>query len=662
MRWLQNVTNTTASVSASASASTSSCVSASSPCSSSKTAAMDFGVNGLSPSSGCPKLTRQMNLRYLSEHEISGALQLLPPVAEEGETMATAIAGMPMSLPLPLPPPSLEDAVFTSAIEDGQESPEQMDGRPSRTSSNNVKGSRSSRQNSRNSAAARSAPTSPLSISARRNFSREFLQYYHITPKPTNIWSAPEMPTGQSFPSAHELSAYSFEAPLPSPPVKSPAKSAKNMMGSVSSLHPKSLSTAWQDSNANASVHPLPLPPSAALHSPSSRPQASIMTETMPLKGQWKKGKLIGRGTFGSVHVASNRETGALCAMKEVELCADDPKSQESMKQLEQEINMLSRLKHPNIVQYYGSEIVDDRFYIYLEYVHPGSINKYVRDHCGAITESVVRNFTRHILSGLAYLHRKKTVHRDIKGANLLVDAAGVVKLADFGMAKHLAGPAADLSLKGSPYWMAPELIYPMMKKDNSDTAFAVDIWCLGCTIIEMLTGKPPWSSFEGAAAMFRVLSDPPPMPDMLSAEGKDFLRCCFRKNPAERPSAAKLLDHRFLKSSPQMDFSLHSQPSFARRSVDTPLCMQERARPILPSGTQDSKPNTDYNSDTRWPPLAENIDLTSVIRFSPRSILDVPPVLSPSSEQTTSSFYLSPSVSAPSSAELIIRRNPTFG
>jgi len=63
---------------------------------------------------------------------------------------------------------------------------------------------------------------------------------------------------------------------------------------------------------------------------------------------------------------------------------------------------------------------VEDRFYIYLEYVHPGSINKYVREHCGAITESVIRNFTRHILSGLAYLHSKKTIHRYIHQLEVL--------------------------------------------------------------------------------------------------------------------------------------------------------------------------------------------------------------------------------------------------
>ncbi|KAF5463828.1 hypothetical protein F2P56_013957 [Juglans regia] len=102
---------------------------------------------------------------------------------------------------------------------------------------------------------------------------------------------------------------------------------------------------------------------------------------------------------------------------------------------------------------------------------------------------------------------------------------------------------------------MAPELMQAVMQKDSSsDLALAVDIWSLGCTIIEMLTGKPPWSEFEGAAAMFKVLRDTPPIPETLSSEGKDFLRWCFQRNPAERPSAARLLEHRFLKNSQQLD------------------------------------------------------------------------------------------------------------
>ncbi|KAL7604955.1 hypothetical protein Lser_V15G20224 [Lactuca serriola] len=299
-------------------------------------------------------------------------------------------------------------------------------------------------------------------------------------------------------------------------------------------------------------VHPLPLPPGVVIHPPSSSPRCKpdSVSRNLQTQNQWRKGKLIGRGTFGSVYVGSNRETGALCAMKEVELYPDDPKSAECIKQLEQEINVLSKLKHPNIVQYYGSEIVDDKFYIYLEYIHPGSINKYARDHCGGMTESIVRNFTRHIVSGLAYLHSTKTIHRDIKGANLLVDVNGVVKLADFGMAKHLNAQASHLSLKGSPYWMAPELLQYGTQKDNDpDLALAIDIWSLGCTIIEMINGKPPWSEYEGPAAMFKVIKETPPLPETMSPEGKDFLRCCFIRNPAERPKATTLLQHRFLSS-----------------------------------------------------------------------------------------------------------------
>ncbi|KFK28377.1 hypothetical protein AALP_AA8G507400 [Arabis alpina] len=432
-----------------------------------------------------------------------------------------------------------------------------------------------------------SAPTSPYMSpvpSPQRKSTGHDLPFFYLPPKSNQAWSAPDMPLDTSLlppPAYYDITAFSTDnSPINSPQPRSPRRKVKSPQpsrptsplhsllspdnsapprDSVSSpLHPRLSTDVANGRRDNSNVHPLPLPPGAAGPSSSSGAsvpcqQAPLKVDLFPMNSQWKKGKLIGRGTFGSVYVASNSETGALCAMKEVELFPDDPKSAECIKQLEQEIRLLSNLQHPNIVQYFGSEIVEDRFFIYLEYVHPGSINKYIRDHCGTMTESVIRNFTRHILSGLAYLHNKKTVHRDIKGANLLVDASGVVKLADFGMAKHLTGQRADLSLKGSPYWMAPELMQAVMQKDsNPDLAFAVDIWSLGCTIIEMFTGKPPWSEFEGAAAMFKVMRDSPPVPESMSPEGKDFLRLCFQRNPAERPTASMLLEHRFLKNSLQ--------------------------------------------------------------------------------------------------------------
>ncbi|XP_010664609.1 mitogen-activated protein kinase kinase kinase 5 isoform X2 [Vitis vinifera] len=380
-------------------------------------------------------------------------------------------------------------------------------------------------------------------------------------------------------------------SPLHSPTVQSPCispcLSPKSPTGIAFSLYPKLLPgshVTWPEKNGHVTVHPLPLPPIALMPSELPLPPKALTpsesaishhTAEKPnvpsMKSQWQKGKLIGRGTFGSVYVATNRETGALCAMKEVDIIPDDPKSSECIKQLEQ---------------------VDDHFYIYLEYVHPGSINKYV-DHFGAMTENVVRNFTRHILSGLAYLHSTKTIHRDIKGANLLVDSFGVVKLADFGLAKFLTGQACDLSLKGSPHWMAPEVMQAVLRKDaNPDLAFAVDIWSLGCTIIEMLNGRPPWSEFAAPAAMFKVLHESPPLPETLSSEGKDFLQHCFRRNPAERPSAAMLLDHSFVRSSQDQNVSGFSQAFSGMQLVDKPRspgdAMKHKIHSMpLSSGTQ---------------------------------------------------------------------------
>ncbi|KAK9948852.1 hypothetical protein M0R45_004411 [Rubus argutus] len=288
---------------------------------------------------------------------------------------------------------------------------------------------------------------------------------------------------------------------------------------------------------------------------------------------EFQKGKVIGYGLFGPRYVASNRETGALCSMKEIELSPNGPISAECLKR---EIELLSKMKHPNIVEYYGSKKVGDRFHIYQEYVHPGSLNIYINERYGAITEPIVRKFTRQIMSGLAYLHSQYIAHRSIKGANLLVDSCGVVKLADFGMAQQVGGSffilnsdhilllslstisshltqlsgheGGNICEEGSPYWLAPEaIIY------GSHSLLASDIWSLGCTVIEMFTGRPPWSEHASVQeALFKIASgkDTPQFPETLSSEGKNFLRCCLQRNPADRPTAAMLLEHPFLKNS----------------------------------------------------------------------------------------------------------------
>ncbi|CAD6253834.1 unnamed protein product [Miscanthus lutarioriparius] len=289
--------------------------------------------------------------------------------------------------------------------------------------------------------------------------------------------------------------------------------------------------TSWQeDSRSSSSPQPLPLPPGSPC-----LPSRSL---------QWKKGKLLGSGTFGQVYMGFNSEGGQMCAIKEVKVISDDSNSKECLRQLNQEIMLLRELSHPNIVQYYGSDLCNETLSVYLEYVSGGSIHKLLQEY-GPFGEAVLRNYTAQILSGLAYLHGRNTVHRDIKGANILVDPNGDIKLADFGMAKHISAYTSIKSFKGSPYWMAPEVIM-----NSNGYSLSVDIWSLGCTILEMATAKPPWSQYEGVAAIFKIgnSKDIPDIPDNLSSEAKSFLKLCLQRDPAARPTAAQLMDHPFVK------------------------------------------------------------------------------------------------------------------
>uniref|UniRef100_A0A2P2LSC0 Protein kinase domain-containing protein n=1 Tax=Rhizophora mucronata TaxID=61149 RepID=A0A2P2LSC0_RHIMU len=236
-----------------------------------------------------------------------------------------------------------------------------------------------------------------------------------------------------------------------------------------------------------------------------------------------------------------------MCAIKEVRVVSDDQTSKESLKQLNQEINLLSQLSHTNIVRYYGSELSEETLSVYLEYVSGGSIHKLLQDY-GPFKEPVIQNYTRQILSGLAYLHGRSTVHRDIKGANILVDPNGEIKLTDFGMAKHITACSSMLSFKGSPYWMAPEVVM-----NTNGYNLAVDIWSLGCTILEMATSKPPWSQYEGVAAIFKIgnSKDMPDIPNNLSNDAKSFITLCLQRDPSARPTALQLLEHPFIQDQP---------------------------------------------------------------------------------------------------------------
>jgi len=274
---------------------------------------------------------------------------------------------------------------------------------------------------------------------------------------------------------------------------------------------------------------------------------------------KWMQGALIGQGSFGSVFLALHAVTGELMAVKQVDVPSNsnsalDKRKESMVAALKREIDLLRDLQHENIVQYLGSNSDDEHFNIFLEYVPGGSVAAMLNSY-GSLQEPLIRNFVRQILCGLSYLHGRDIIHRDIKGANVLVDNKGNIKISDFGISKRVEASALLApqkngghihrpSLQGSVFWMAPEVV-----KQTSYTRKA-DIWSLGCLIVEMFTGTHPFPNCSQLQAIFQIgnSSAKPTTPDNASEEGKAFLEMTFEIDHEKRPSADELLGSPFLR------------------------------------------------------------------------------------------------------------------
>lgn len=288
----------------------------------------------------------------------------------------------------------------------------------------------------------------------------------------------------------------------------------------------------------------------------------------------WLKGARIGSGSFGSVYLGMNAETGELMAVKQVELkptavtagvvsIADESKKAHSpgggntavkntsqihrkmIDALQHEMNILKELHHENIVTYYGSSQEGGNLNIFLEYVPGGSVSSMLNNY-GPFDEPLVKNFTRQILIGLAYLHKRNIIHRDIKGANILIDIKGGVKITDFGISKKLSPLNKQqnkrASLQGSVYWMAPEVVKQVVTTEKAD------IWSVGCVIVEMFTGKHPFPDFSQMQAIFKIGTNIiPEIPSWVSEEAKAFLFKSFELDYRKRPSSLGLLQEPWL-------------------------------------------------------------------------------------------------------------------
>ncbi|KAF2723416.1 hypothetical protein K431DRAFT_219938 [Polychaeton citri CBS 116435] len=338
-------------------------------------------------------------------------------------------------------------------------------------------------------------------------------------------------------------------------------KSTKMFGAKIEQIKPQrgsrlfSLETIPQDTLPASSVHPV--------NKPERQPTF-----------KWMRGQLIGKGTFGRVYLGMNTTTGELLAVKQVEVNpkapnTDPAKIKEMVKALDQEIDTMQHLDHVNIVQYLGCEKKEYSISIFLEYISGGSVGSCLRKH-GKFEESVVSSLTRQTLLGLAYLHQEGILHRDLKADNILLDLDGTCKISDFGISKRSTNPYNNditNSMQGSVFWMAPEVIRAqsqsigLEEKFNQGYSAKVDIWSLGCVVLEMFAGRRPWSKEEAIGAIYKLgsLNQAPPIPEDVSSvvgvAAISFMYDCFTIDPADRPTAETLLRQPFAFADPHYNF-----------------------------------------------------------------------------------------------------------
>jgi mitogen-activated protein kinase kinase kinase len=265
-----------------------------------------------------------------------------------------------------------------------------------------------------------------------------------------------------------------------------------------------------------------------------------IPQDTIPKRQatfRWFKGQLIGKGTYGRVYLGMNATTGEFLAVKQVEVNSkaagnDKEKIREMVAALDQEIDTMQHLDHVNIVQYLGCERKEMSISIFLEYISGGSVGSCLRKH-GKFEEMVVRSLTQQTLSGLSYLHSQGILHRDLKADNILLDLDGTCKISDFGISKktdNIYGDDASNNMQGSVFWMAPEVV----RSQGQGYSAKVDIWSLGCVVLEMFAGRRPWSKEETVGAIYKLgsLNEAPPVPDdvaqTISPYAVAFMADCF--------------------------------------------------------------------------------------------------------------------------------------
>ena len=213
----------------------------------------------------------------------------------------------------------------------------------------------------------------------------------------------------------------------------------------------------------------------------------------------------VGEGTYGVVYKARVKETGRSVALKKIRLdveCEGVPST------AIREISLLKELNHPNIVSLFEVLHCDRKLYLVFEYLDY-DLKKYMDKHVSTgIPHEVVKSYLYQVLDGIAFCHTHRVLHRDLKPQNLLISAEGMVKVADFGLARAFGVPVRTYTHEVVTLWYrSPELLL-----GSQYYSTPVDVWAIGCIFAEMLTRRPLYpgdSEIDQLFRIFRTLGTP---------------------------------------------------------------------------------------------------------------------------------------------------------
>eukprot|EP01103_Thecamoeba_quadrilineata_P000380 TRINITY_DN1031_c0_g1_i3.p1 TRINITY_DN1031_c0_g1~~TRINITY_DN1031_c0_g1_i3.p1 ORF type:complete len:553 (+),score=95.52 TRINITY_DN1031_c0_g1_i3:1868-3526(+) len=259
------------------------------------------------------------------------------------------------------------------------------------------------------------------------------------------------------------------------------------------------------------------------------------MTTPKAIGKTYQVGDQIGKGAFGKIFRGLNLKTGEVVAIKQFEKSLVETAQ---MNGILKELEVLPKLVHQNLIKFVESYDIDHNLFFILEFVEGGSLRDAVKNF-GTFPESLLVLYLTQVLRGLQFLHDLNIPHRHIKGDNIMLTKDGMCKLSNSG-----SFPYTIQQIKANPFWSAPEVV------DGSSATLRSDIWAIGCCIVELLTGIPPYWDLGAAAAVVKITEDAqPPVPSTVSPDLQDMLKQCFYKDPKKRINSTNLLSHRCLTS-----------------------------------------------------------------------------------------------------------------